>query len=75
MTCWCESPLAIAFKSTLPKYLQDHPWHILELAEAVAQDYNCPLCEILTPLGEALTDLADSHAVIFDDGNKELKWA
>lgn len=75
MTCLCESPLAIALKTTLPKYLQDHPWHLLELAAAVAQDYDCPLCEILTPLGEALTDLADSHAVIFDGSNKELKLA
>ena len=75
MTCFCESPLAIALKNALPTYLQAHPWQIVELAKVMAQDYDCPLCEILTPLGEALAELVESHAVMFDGSNKQVKLA
>lgn len=75
MACMCESPLAVTLKRVLPARLQEHPWSLIELAQAMAQEFDCPLCEILTPMGEALADLVAAHSIEFDGTDKRVKLA
>ena len=71
----CESQLAVTLKSVLPRRLQEHPWSILELAQELAQEFDCSLCEILTPMGEALVELMAAHSIKFDAVEKSLMLA
>ena len=71
----CESQLAATLKNLLPHRLQEHPWRILELAQELAQEFDCSLCEILTPMGEALAELTAAHSIKFDAAEKALTLA
>ena len=71
----CESQLAVTLKNILPCLLQEHPWRILELAKELAREFDCPLCEILTPMGEALAELTAAHSIKFDAVEKSLMLA
>ena len=75
MLCVCESQLAVTLKDILPNRLKEHPWSILELAQELAQEFDCPLCEILTPMGEALAELIDAHSIKFDGTAKQVMLA
>ncbi|WP_130199538.1 hypothetical protein [Leptolyngbya iicbica] len=66
MRYFCESPLAIALRQELPKRLKAHSYTIIDLAQEIAQDLGCPLCEVLTPVSEALMELVAQHQVEFD---------
>ncbi|MBE7381404.1 MAG: hypothetical protein F6J95_008345 [Leptolyngbya sp. SIO1E4] len=71
----CESLLALSLVKMLPSRLQDHSYSILELAQELAGEFECPLCEILTPMGEALQTLAALHRVKFDGSQKRVMLA
>lgn len=71
----CESSLAVSLLQELPKRLTTHPYTIVGLAQEIAQESGCPLCEIMTPIGEALMELADQHQIVFDRGQKQLLLA
>jgi len=71
----CESPLAIALLQTLPARLKAHSYSIMELAQELAQDFDCPLCEILTPMGEALSELSAVHCIEFDPAHNRVLLA
>jgi hypothetical protein len=75
MTCTCESPLAVTLKGLLSSRLREHSWSLLELAQEMAQEFECPVCEILTPLGEALSELVAAHSIRFDDREKQIMLA
>lgn len=72
MVYMCESQLAVALKDRLPKRLREHSWSILELAQEMADEFDCPLCEILTPMGEALAELVAAHSIQFDSYEKQV---
>ena len=72
MKSLCESPLAIALRQDLPKRLKAHSYTIVDLAQEIAEDLECPLCEILTPVGEALMELVAQHQVKFDSVCKQV---
>lgn len=71
----CESPLAISLLQMLPERLQQHSYSILELAQEFAQEFECPLCEILTPISEALVALEALHQIQFDSQRKQILLA
>jgi hypothetical protein len=73
MRYFCESPLAIALRQDLPNRLKAHSYTIIDLAKEIAQDLGCPLCEALTPVSEALMDLAAQHKVEFDPSCKQIR--
>jgi hypothetical protein len=50
----------------LPLRLQIHSYTLMDLAKEIAEEFDCPLCEILTPMGEALSALTSRHQVVFD---------
>jgi len=75
MACECESQLAVTLKSRLPGRLQEHSWSILELAQEMAQEFDCPMGEILTPMGEALAELFAAHSIKFDSTEKQVMLA
>jgi hypothetical protein len=75
MLATCESPLAVTLMQALPNRLQAHSYSLLELAAEMAQEFDCPLCEILTPLGEALAELAAVHQIKFDGAHKQVMLA
>ncbi len=68
----CESPLAMTLLQRLPDRLSKHSYGILELAQEFAQEFECPLCEILTPIGEALQELEALHQITFDGNRKQV---
>ncbi len=68
----CESPLAIALRQELPNRLKAHSYTIIDLAQEIAQDLECPLCEALTPVSEALMELIAQHQVEFDPSCKRV---
>ncbi|MGP1383613.1 MAG: hypothetical protein ACTS2F_08640 [Thainema sp.] len=68
----CESPLAVSLTQELPQRLRAHSYSIIDLAQEIAQDFECPLCEILTPMGEALMVLAEQHQIMFDRSRKQV---
>ena len=41
----------------------------------LAREFDCPLCEILTPMGEALAELTAAHSIKFDAVEKSLMLA
>ncbi len=71
----CESQLALMLRQVLPTRLQAHSYSIIELARELSEEYNCPICEILTPMGEALSELANHHQVVFDAEHKQVALA
>ncbi|MEO1094123.1 MAG: hypothetical protein AAFX01_04405 [Cyanobacteria bacterium J06638_28] len=71
----CESPLAFSLLQMLPERLQRHSYSILELAQELAQEFECPLCEILTPVSEALVELEAHHQIQFDNQRKQILLA
>lgn len=75
MKALCESSLAVSLLQELPKRLNGHPYTIVGLAQEIAQESGCPLCEILTPIGEALVELAEQHQIVFDRSQKQLTLA
>ena len=75
MKCVCESSLALSLVQLLPERLQAHSYTIMGLAQEIAQEFECPLCEILTPMGEALTELAEQHRIKFDRSRKQIMLA
>ncbi|NER79623.1 MAG: hypothetical protein F6K42_08570 [Leptolyngbya sp. SIO1D8] len=68
----CDSPLALSLLQIVPSRLKDHSYSILELAQELAKEFECPLCEILTPMSEALEALAALHQVEFDTRQKRV---
>jgi hypothetical protein len=56
----------------LPELLRDHPYGIYELAQECARRLNQPLCETMTPLGEALSELAQNGQIIYDRNSNAL---
>ena len=75
MACICESPLAMSLLQVLPARLKAHPYTIMGLAQEISQEVECPLCEILTPMGEALEELAAQHQIIFDRSQNQIMLA
>ena len=67
-----ESPLATSLVKVLPERLKSHSYSMIELAQELAQEFECPVCEILTPMGEALQELVFLHKVAFDRGHKQV---
>ena len=67
-----ESPLAMSLVQVLPERLKSHSYSMIELAQELAQEFECPVCEILTPMGEALQELVLLHKVDFDRGHKQV---
>jgi hypothetical protein len=56
----------------LPSRLKERPWSILDLAQAMAQEFDCPPCEISTPMGEALAELMAAHFIQFNRVEKQV---
>lgn len=75
MACICESPLAISLMNMVPTRLKNHSYSIMELAKEMSEEFQCPVCEILTPMGEALLELAEMHQVEFDSSQKRVMLA
>ncbi|MEO0826078.1 MAG: hypothetical protein AAFW84_01375 [Cyanobacteria bacterium J06635_15] len=65
----------MALVQVLPERLKAHSYTIIGLAQEIAQEFECPLCEILTPMGEALMALAAEHQVRFDRNRKQIMLA
>ena len=70
-----ESPLAMSLVKVLPSRLKNHPYTIIELAQEMAQEFECPICEILYPMGAALQELVALHEIVFDSGQKRVVLA
>ncbi|MEM9005492.1 MAG: hypothetical protein AAGE59_18450 [Cyanobacteria bacterium P01_F01_bin.86] len=67
-----ESPIAMSLVQVLPSRLNNHSYSIIELAQEMAQEFECPICEILDPMGAALQELIALHTVVFDSGQKRV---
>ena len=71
----CESSLALSLVELLPERLKAHSYSIMGLAQEMSQELECPLCEILTPMGEALVELATLHQIRYDHTQKHVMLA
>lgn len=70
-----DSPVAISLVQILPERLRAHSYTIIGLAQEIAQEFECPLCEVLTPMGEALMELMRQHQIKFDHAHKQIMLA
>lgn len=72
MTHYCETSMSLSLLQVLPDRLKNHAYSIVELAQLMAQEFECPLCEVMTPLGEALFELTEQQAISYDHNRLTL---
>ena len=70
-----ESSLAHSLVQVLPERLKVQSYTIIGLAKEIAQEFEYPLCEILTPMGEALMELVAQHQIRFDHSRNQIVLA
>ncbi|MGF1524868.1 MAG: hypothetical protein ACFBSF_21290 [Leptolyngbyaceae cyanobacterium] len=70
-----KSPLAMSLVQVVPERLKAHSYTIIGLAQEVAQEIECPLCEVLDPMSEALAELVARHQIRFDRSQKQIVLA
>ena len=70
-----ESPLAMSLLQVVPERLKAHSYTLVGLAQEIAQELECPLCEVLDPMSEALMELVARHQIRFDHNQKQIVLA
>lgn len=67
-----ELNLFASMMQLVPQLLHDHPYGIYELAQESAKQLGQPLCEVITPLSEALHEMVQEGKLTYDRTNKRV---
>lgn len=69
-----SNDLSNTIRQIVPDLLQEHAYGIYDLAQTCAQQVHAPVCEVLTPLAEALCELASGGRVHYDRQANQVAW-
>lgn len=67
-----ELNLFASLLQLLPELLRDHPYSIYELAQESAKKLGQPVCEVMTPLAEALHEMCDEGVLCYNRSTKQV---
>jgi hypothetical protein len=61
-----------AIVQILPELLKDHPYGVYELARDLARQLHQPICEVMTPLTEALHEMAKTGELSYNRATNQM---
>jgi hypothetical protein len=65
-------PLMVQIRQLVPALLQDHAYGVYELALECAQQLHEPLCEMITPFYDSLTEMVDCGELHYDRQHNQV---